>query len=129
MTEPTDREVGANLAELYRKGTQVLPAVAAEFGTASGAIKGSDTWTPFTRSGGEVYQNNPAFPQGYGFGGGPTNGPGDSFAAAIGALCGHIAAMHDTLADCSTNIVKTAQDFARTDAEVRAAFIAEGGKL
>lgn len=129
MTEPTDAEVGANLAELYRKGTQTLPAVAAEFGSASGSIRGADTWTPFVRSGGDVYENNPAFPQGHGFGGGPTNGPGDAFAAAIGALCGHIGDLHETLVDCSTNIVITAQDFARTDADVRAAFVAEGGKL
>lgn len=129
MTEPTDGEVGANLAELYRKGTDTLPSVAAVFGTASGAIKGADTWKPFLRSGGEVYEDNPMFPQGHGFGSGPVNGTGDSFGAAIGALCGHIATMHETLTDCSTNIVLTAQDLARTDAEVKAAFIAEGGKL
>ena len=129
MGEPTEKEVGANLAELYRKGTVTLPSVAAVFGSASGSIKGADTWQPFLRSGGGLYQDSPMFPLGHGFGNGPVNGNGDAFGAAIGALCGHIATMHETLTDCSTNIVLTAQDLARADADVKAAFIAEGGRL
>lgn len=128
MTGPSDQEVGANLAELYRKGSVTLPGVAAEIGAARSSLGGADTWGPFVRSTGGMYGDSPIvrFPPGFG---GEANGPGDAFATAIGALGGHLYELHRVLADCGPNIVATAQDYARTDAEIRAAFIAEGGKL
>ncbi len=128
MGDPSDQEIGANLAELYLKGRDTLPGVAAEIGAAQSSFGGADTWDPFLRPGGDIYENNPTVPFGHGFGG-AVNGPGDDLAAAISLLGGHLTSLKAVLDDCGPNIILTAQDYARTDADVQAAFLAMGGTL
>lgn len=125
MSEPTDSEVGANLAELYLKGRDTLPGVAAEIASARSELVGAET-SGFYRPSDEFYQNPAIAVYGHGF---SSASPAPEFEAAISALSGHLSSLHEVLAACGPNIIVTAQDYARTDADIRAAFQAHGGKL
>lgn len=125
MSGPTEQEVGANLAELYLKGRDTLPAVAGEIATARSQLTGADM-SGFGRSSDDLFQSEALAPYGHGFG---SASPAAEFDAAISGLSGHLSSLSEVLAACGTNIIITAQDYARTDADVMAAFKAHGGEL
>lgn len=104
--------MGANLEELEKAGLRELPPIAASFTQASRSLSGISTAGMFT-TGGPFDSNNPS----------------DDMAALMGALVSATQKSGSVMTDVADALVTTARDFARTDDEIRAAFIAAGGTL
>lgn len=104
--------MGANLEELEKAGLSELPPIARSFTTASTSLSGISTSGMFT-TGGPFASNSPA----------------DEMAALMSALSSAAQKSGSVMSDVAEALVTTARDFARTDDEIRQAFIAAGGTL
>ncbi|MBS2939160.1 hypothetical protein KDN32_15575 [Nocardioides sp. J2M5] len=114
MTGPRGDEVGANLADLYKKGRDVMPPIAADVDAArdrAWMIPVSDELRRDSR---------------LGLG---ATGPADAFHTMEAALSRRMSAVVEQLEAIGINIMKTAQDMARVDQETRDAFVRDGGSL
>ena len=111
---PSGGEIGAELAELYKKGRDVLPVVAGEFDSAGQSIFGITVGNALMRDGS------------LGLG---AQGPYAEFIDVFVSLSGRITDVEDQLETCGVNIMKTARDMANVDAETAAAFRQHGGEL
>lgn len=109
-----EQDMGANLEELYKGGTTELPPIAESFTSASSSLDGVNARAGFTRS------------EKIGLG---ATGPMAAFDSLVDALVSTTKKSGDVMNDVATNLVKTAQDFAQTDADIRDAFLKAGGKL
>lgn len=108
----TKQDMGANLEELEKAGLSELPPIAESFTAASTALSGISTGAMFT-SGGPFASNNPA----------------DEMSSLMSALVSATQKSGAVMDDVADALVTTARDFARTDDEIRAAFLAAGGTL
>lgn len=106
------QEMGASLEELEKAGRQELPAIADAFTTASRSLSGISTGGMFA-AGGPFDSNNPQ----------------DEMADLMSALVSATQKSGAVMNDVGDALVTTARDFARTDDEIRQAFIAAGGTL
>ncbi|RYB93173.1 hypothetical protein EUA93_01655 [Nocardioides oleivorans] len=114
MTGPRGDEVGANLAELYKKGRDVMPPIASDVDLArdkAWMITVSDELRRDSR---------------LGLG---ATGPSDAFHTMEAALNRRMSAVVEQLEAIGINIMKTAQDMATVDQETRDAFVRDGGQL
>ena len=114
MSGPRGGEVGANLAELYKKGRDVMPPIAADVDAAR-----SKAW--LITVGDELRRDGRL-----GLG---ATGPSDAFYEMEAALNRRMTAVVDQLEAIGINIMKTAQDMARVDQETADAFVRDGGSL
>jgi hypothetical protein len=106
------QDMGASLEELEKGGLSEVPAIADAFTLASTTLSGISTAGMFT-TGGPFDSNNPK----------------DDVAALMSALTSSTQKSGAVLTDVAEALVTTARDFARTDDEIRQAFIAAGGTL
>ncbi|WP_224275257.1 hypothetical protein [Nocardioides lacusdianchii] len=104
--------MGANLEELEKAGLSELPPIADSFTLASTTLSGISTGGMFT-SGGPFDSNNPQ----------------SDMADLMGALASATQKSGSVMNDVADALVTTARDFARTDDEIRSAFVAAGGTL
>lgn len=104
--------MGANLEELEKAGLSELPPIADAFTLASTTLSGIGTAGMFT-TGGPFDSNNPK----------------DDVAALMSALSSAAQKSGSVMNDVADALVTTARDFARTDDEIRQAFLAAGGTL
>lgn len=104
--------MGANLEELEKAGLSELPPIASSFTGASTALSGISTGGMFA-SGGPFDSNNPA----------------DEMEMLMTALVSATRKSGSVMSDVAEALVTTARDFARTDDEIRRAFVAAGGTL
>lgn len=104
--------MGANLEELEKAGLTELPPIADSFTLASTTLSGISTGGMFI-SGGPFDSNNPQA----------------DMADLMGALVSATQKSGSVMNDVADALVTTARDFARTDDEIRAAFVAAGGTL
>jgi hypothetical protein len=107
-------DMGANLEELYKGGKVELPEVADQFTQAKDALGTVDAGTAFDRN------------VNLGLG---ASGPKTEFGSLVEALVKTLRETGDTMHDVATNLVITAQNFAKTDESVKAAFLKAGGKF
>jgi hypothetical protein len=114
MNQPRGAEVGAELAELYKKGRDTLPLVHGEISSAATNVINSSAVSAMSRSGG------------LGVG---SQGCYSEFSAARSSLYGHLNALGTQLESCGVNIMKTAQDLADVDDVTAAAFTKHGGEF
>lgn len=108
----TKQDMGASLEELEKAGMVELPAIADAFTGASTALSGIST------SG--MFVNDGPFAQ---------NCPQTQFDSLIEAMTASTKRSGDVLDDVSAALVTTARDFAKTDADIKAAYVAAGGTL
>lgn len=104
--------MGANLEELEKAGLSELPPIADAFTRASTTLSGIGTAGMFA-TGGPFDSNNPK----------------DDVAALMSALSSATQKSGSVMNDVAEALVTTARDFARTDDEIRQAFLAAGGTL
>lgn len=104
--------MGANLEELEKAGLTELPPIADSFTGASTSLSGVSAGGMFA-------------------GGGPfsDNSPASDFATLMDALTAATRRSGSVMGDVADALVTTARDFARTDGEIRDAFVAAGGTL
>lgn len=106
------QDMGANLEELEKAGLTEIPPIADSFAEASTSLSGISTGAIFT-TGGPFSSNSPA----------------DDMASLMSALVSATSKSGSVMSDVADALVTTARDFARTDDEIRAAFVAAGGTL
>lgn len=106
------QDMGANLEELEKAGLSELPPIADAFSAASRSLSGITTSSMFA-SGGPFSDNSPS---------------GD-FAALMSALESATQKSGSVMSDVADALVTTARDLARTDDEIRMAFVTAGGTL
>lgn len=106
------QDMGANLEELEKAGLSELPPIADSFTSASTSLSGIATTGMFA-TGGPFSDNSPS-------------ADFSSLLSALESAAQKSGAVMDDVADA---LVTTARDFARTDDEIRAAFVAAGGTL
>lgn len=107
-------EIGAELAELYKKGKDLGPTVGQPIVNAAGKVSAELVYAELYRSGS--------------LGSGPY-GCGDDFINVQTKLFDTISTLGTTMVNVGLNVVKTARDFADVDAATEAAFKAHGGEL
>ena len=108
----TKQDMGANLEELEKAGLSELPPIADSFTLASTTLSGISTGGMFT-TGGPFDSNNPK----------------DDMVALMDALSSAAQKSGAVMSDVADALVTTARDFARTDDEIRQAFVSAGGTL
>lgn len=106
------QDMGASLEELEKAGLSELPPIAAAFTAASTALSGISTSGMFVSDGPFAHSS-----------------PQASFEALVSAMVDATRRSGSVLDDVAAALVTTARDFARTDAEIKAAFVAAGGTL
>ena len=111
---PSGGEVGAELAELYKKGRDDLPKVEDLFDSAGGKI--------YAITLGVALQRDASLGLG-------AQGCYSEFNDALSSLKDRIGDVESQLDTVGINIMKTAQDMANVDAETSAAFKEHGGEL
>jgi hypothetical protein len=111
---PSPDEIGAELAELYKKGRDELPRVTEQFAGASGKIGSFMIAGPLHRDGS------------LGLG---DNGPYEDFSTVRAALNDRLGDIESQLETIGVNIMKTAQDMANVDQATAGAFNRHGGEL
>jgi hypothetical protein len=111
---PRGPAVGAELAELYKKGRDTLPKV-------SEPIKGAMTHVYNEYVYAELYRSGDL-----GLG---TYGCHEDFADVRSNLGSLLSGLGLTLEECGVNIMKTAQDLANVDHATETAFKKHGGEL
>ena len=104
--------MGASLEELEKGGLTEVPAIANAFTDASTTLSGISTAGMFAE-GGPFDSNNPK----------------DAMATLMSALTSSTQKSGAVLNDVAEALVTTARDFARTDDEIRQAFVTAGGTL
>lgn len=114
MNQPRGAEVGAELAELYKKGRDTLPLVSGSVKGAMNGVYGQYLYPELYRSGS------------LGLG---TYGCHEDFANVRDSLGMLLSKLGTKLETCGENIMKTAQDLADVDAETEQAFKKHGGEL
>jgi hypothetical protein len=104
--------MGASLEELEKGGLSEVPPIADAFTLASTTLSGISTGGMFAD-------------------GGPfsTNSPKVDVDALLGALSSAAQKSGSVMSDVADALVTTARDFAKTDDEIRQAFLAAGGTL
>lgn len=107
-------EMGAELAELYKKGRDTMPKVSDPIKEAMAHVYSDYLYSELYRSGG------------LGLG---SHGCSEDFADVRANLGGLLSRLGQTLIECGTNIMKTAQDMANVDHETEQAFKTHGGEL
>lgn len=107
-------EMGAELAEMYKKGKDLGPTVGQPIATAGGEVSAELVYAELYRTGS------------LGCG---TYGCGDDFLSVQRKLDDTITALGDTMVSVGINVVKTARDYADVDSETEAAFKQHGGEF
>ncbi len=107
-----EQDMGGSLEEIEKAGLTELPPIASSFRAASTALSGIRTSSMFV-TGGPFGSNSPA----------------DAFGSFLDAMTATTRRSGNVLDDVAEALVTTARDFARTDADIRAAFEAAGGTL
>lgn len=107
-------EVGAELAELYKKGRDTLPLVSEPVKDSMSHVYAEVVYSELYRSGD------------LGLG---TYGCAEDFANVRSSLGALLSKLGGKLETCGVNIMKTAQDLANVDAATEAAFKKHGGQL
>ncbi|SEB59936.1 hypothetical protein SAMN04489844_0641 [Nocardioides exalbidus] len=104
--------MGASLEELLKGGLTEVPPIADAFTNASTTLSGISTGGMFA-DGGPFDSNNPK----------------EAMASLMSAMASSTQKSGAVLDDVAQALVTTARDFAKTDDEIRRAFIAAGGTL
>ena len=109
-----NQDIGANLEELYKGGAQEFPPIAQSFHSAGSILVTASATEPLSHHA-ELGLGSTGPSAGY-----------NELKNAIASCCRNSG---DVMDDVAAAIVKTAQNMAETDAEIRDAFLKAGGKL
>lgn len=110
----TDSDLGANLEELYKAGNSEIPDIADAFASAASKFR--------------MLSFGPSLQRDSSLGTGPT-GCSSELAALAASLREAASGASTTMTTVAHNLLVTAQDLARTDADIKAAFLKAGGRL